>query len=88
MNKIECSKNHRYLSMFKYFEYGQDDRTHGRHVCAGCAYEAGVKDAINGKNSGFTPLSSLPHSQAGSVRHKNSQRAYEKGYKFGKDITS
>lgn len=61
--------------------------TGGRHIYAACAYEEGLKDALQG-NSPQSDLSHLPDSQAGTVRHKSAIDAYNLGYKFGREISS
>lgn len=78
-----CNKPHRYDPKFSSLETSQEfymeDR---RHQCAGCAYEQGYDDAINGRASNFRP-EVLNISQAGTVRHKDPKQAYELGYKDG-----
>ena len=61
--------------------------TGGRHIYADCAYEEGLKDALQG-NSPQSDLSHLPDSQASAVRHKSAIYAYNLGYKFGREISS
>lgn len=39
-----CQKNHRYLPDFDLLPEAQDNENGGRHICAGCAYEAGLND--------------------------------------------
>ena len=77
-----CDKKHRYDDIFKSLPDAQDDQNGGRHICAGCAYEAGLKDGAAGVRA-RTSLSGLPYSQAGTVRHKNAYEAYLRGYKDG-----
>ena len=67
-----CNKQHRYLQGFNELPEAQDNRNGGRHICAACAYEEGLKDAL----------------QAGAVRHKSAIDAYNLGYKFGREISS
>lgn len=43
-----CNKQHRYLEGFNELPEAQDNRNGGRHLCAACAYEEGLKDALNG----------------------------------------
>ncbi len=60
----------------------QDNQSGDRHIYAGCAYEAGLKDVLNGV-SRQTDLSHLPVSQAGTVRHKGAIESYGEGYAEG-----
>ena len=60
-----CNKQHRYLEGFNELPEAQDNRNGGRHICAACAYEEGLKDALNG-NLPQSDLSHLPDSQAGT----------------------
>lgn len=78
-----CKKNHRFDTIFidlpesqKF--YSKDER----HKCAGCAYDQGFADAINGVKNEIR-LDELDISQAGTVRHKDPIAAYEMGYKAG-----
>lgn len=77
-----CKKKHRYLEGFRTLSYAQDNENGGRHICAGCAYEEGLRDGLNG-NPRKKDLSYLPCSQAGTVRHKSAIEAYNKGYEYG-----
>lgn len=77
-----CQKNHRYLDVLASLPDAQDNVNGGRHICAGCAYEEGLKDGLNG-NPHRTDLSYLPFSQAGTGRHKSAIAAYELGYSIG-----
>ena len=54
-----CNKQHRYLQGFNELPEAQDNRNGGRHICAACAYEEGLKDALQG-NSPQSDLSHLP----------------------------
>lgn len=38
-----CNKQHRYLQGFNELPEAQDNRNGGRHICAACAYEEGLK---------------------------------------------
>lgn len=81
-----CKKKHRYLAEYSTLMDAQDNTNGGRHICAGCAYEEGIKDGMNGhprKND----LSHLPYSQAGTVRHKDAKEAYDEGYDYGQKIS-
>ncbi len=77
-----CNKQHRYLPEYDNLPESQDNRSGDRHICAGCAYEEGLKDALNG-NPKNDDLAHLPLSQAGSVRHKGAIESYNLGYKEG-----
>lgn len=77
-----CKKDHRHLEDYRLLPESQDDQSGDRHICAGCAYEEGIKDALNG-NKRKSNLSHLPRSQAGTVRHKGAIEAYELGYQEG-----
>ena len=74
------------LEGFNELPEAQDNRNGGRHICAACAYEEGLKDALNG-NLPQSDLSHLPDSQAGTVRHKSAIAAYNLGYQYGKKIS-
>ncbi len=78
-----CNKNHRYLQEFDSLPYAQDNENGSRHICAGCAYEEGLKDGLSG-NPRKNDLSHLPYSQAGTVRHKSAKEAYNEGYEHGR----
>lgn len=78
-----CNKDHRYLKEFEALPDSQDNEN-GRHICAGCAYEEGLRDARNGKPRAID-LSHLPFSQAGTVRHKSARAAYNLGYDSGRN---
>lgn len=82
-----CKKQHRYLEGFNELPEAQDNKYGGRHICAACAYEEGLNDALQGKPS-QSDLSHLPDSQAGTVRHKSAIAAYNLGYKYGEKISS
>lgn len=82
-----CNKSHRYLPDFSALPDSQDNQSGDRHICAGCAYEQGLKDGLNGL-AHKTDLSFLPYSQAGTVRHKGAIEAYEMGYAEGKRRSS
>lgn len=78
-----CNKNHRYLQVYNTLPDAQDNNKGGRHICAGCAYEQGLKDGLNGLPP-KADLSDLPYSQAGTVRRKDAREAYNEGYLEGK----
>jgi hypothetical protein len=77
-----CNKKHRYLPEYQLLPDSQDNRSGDRHICAGCAYEEGLRDGLDGKKK-KSDLSFLPESQAGSVRHKGAIEAYNEGYSAG-----
>lgn len=79
-----CNKKHRYLPEYKELPYAQDNSNGNRHICAGCAYEEGLKDGLAGIPP-KTDLSHLPFSQAGTVRHKDAKEAYDEGYLYGRN---
>lgn len=58
---VICNKQHRYLPDFNKLPEAQDNRNGGRHICAACAYEEGLHDALHG-NPPKTDLSHLPDS--------------------------
>ena len=78
---MACRKNHRYSKTFRILPYDQGG--FGRHKCAGCAYERGIKDGLIRKEKIDLKLSTLPESQAGTVRHKSPHAAYALGYLHG-----
>lgn len=82
-----CQKNHRYLPDFDLLPDAQDNENGGRHICAGCAYEEGLKDGLAG-NPPKNDLSRLPYSQAGTVRHKSAKAAYDAGYSYGRKTST
>ncbi|MDU1911098.1 hypothetical protein [Fusobacterium sp.] len=73
-----CNKPHRYDEKFKNLSNSQAGE--GRHLCCGCAYEQGIEDAKAEKIAKFKP-EKIKFSQAGVVRHKDPEEAYELGYK-------
>lgn len=78
-----CKKPHRYDSKFNTLNDSQEFYMVGRrHQCAGCAYEQGYKDAVEGKPNNFR-VEELNISQAGTVRHKDPKQAYDLGYADG-----
>lgn len=84
---MDCKKNHRYLPEFDRLPDAQDNKNGGRHICAGCAYEEGLKDGLAG-NPRKNDLSHLPYSQAGTVRHKSAKAAYDLGYETGRKASA
>ena len=82
MNSAICKKDHRYRKEFESLPYDQGG--YGRHVCCGCAYERGIKDASSNKPlADCSVLTQLPLSQAGTIRHRDAYEAYKAGYKAG-----
>ena len=75
-----CYENHRYNPSLR--DLPDDQSGSGRHKCAGCAYELGIKDGLN-QNPIKNNFDALPESQAGTGRHKDVQQAYLAGYKEG-----
>ena len=82
-----CKKKHRYLNEYNSLREAQDNQHGDRHICAGCAYEEGLRDGMVGI-ARKTDLSHLPYSQAGTVRHKDAMEAYEQGYSEGRKRSS
>ena len=75
-----CQENHRYNPVLE--SLPDDQSGSGRHKCAGCAYELGIKDGLNQaplKNN----FDDLSESQAGTGRHKDVHEAYLAGYREG-----
>jgi len=81
MPKPTCKKNHRYDDTFS--ELPTDQGGDGRHVCAGCAYEAGKVSGAKREESMILAFNALPTSQAGAVRHKSPHAAWALGYLHG-----
>ncbi|MGL5749975.1 MAG: hypothetical protein ACRCXT_05575 [Paraclostridium sp.] len=79
---MSCNKNHRNNQLFSRLSDSQGGS--GRHICCGCAYEQGFIDAFNNSLYCFRPQE-LPESQAGTLRHKNAEEAYDWGYKAGEN---
>lgn len=77
-----CKKDHRDLEELKSLPYAQDNKS-GRHICAGCAYEQGLRDGLDGKAK-LETFDHLPRSQAKAVRHKSAKEAYDLGYEIGR----
>jgi DGQHR domain-containing protein len=80
---VICKKAHRHDVKFKALNDSQEYYMVGRrHQCAGCAYDQGYKDALDGKEMNFR-VEELNISQASAVRHKDPKEGYELGYKDG-----
>ena len=82
LSKI-CKKNHRYANILSTLPLSQNSEM-GRHRCAGCAYEAGLRDGLNNERHLLDELN-LPYSQAGTGRHRSAQEAYDLGWKKGNE---
>ena len=76
-----CKHDHRHLPEFGMLP--NDQGGHGRHKCAGCAYELGYTAGLSRDERLHIDLDSLPESQAGTVRHKSPHAAFAKGYYDG-----
>jgi|GEM_PF-489351 len=65
-----------------------DQSGFGRHKCASCAYEQGLKDGENKKlNYNLENfISKLPESQEGLRRHRSPTLAYELGFFHSSDV--
>lgn len=57
-----------------------DQGGHGRHKCAGCAYERGYDAGLERLELLNIDLDSLPDSQASVIRHKSPHAAFAMGY--------
>ena len=84
---MTCNKKHRHLPDYNDLPVAQDNRSGGRHICAGCAYEEGLKDGVENLTK-KTDFSHLPYGQAGTVRHKDVNAAYNLGYSEAKRRSS
>jgi hypothetical protein len=80
-----CNKNHRYFPEWEQLPDAQGDKHNARHVCPGCAFREGLKDALNG-NPQAVNIDHIPRSQAGTGRHKDAKKAYDKGYEIGTQL--
>lgn len=81
-----CKKDHRRLEELRLLPYAQDNKS-GRHICAGCAYEQGLRDGLDGKTK-LETFDHLPQSQAGAGRHKSAKAAYDLGYEIGRNAST
>jgi hypothetical protein len=77
-----CQQQHRYDPEFEPLPEDQS-KFNGRHKCAGCAYEQGYSIGLSRLPSVNIDFSSLPNSQAGTVRHRSVQASFAKGYLDG-----
>ena len=76
-----CDKDHRHSPQFQTLP--EDQGQEGRHRCAGCAYEEGLKKGESPSPHLEFDFTTLPYSQAGTVRHKSPYVAFAKGYLDG-----
>lgn len=76
-----CDLDHRYEALFKQLPWDQGG--HGRHRCAGCAYERGFNSGRARDEKTDLDLETLPLSQAGAVRHRSPHAAWALGYVDG-----
>ncbi|AUX73192.1 hypothetical protein [Erwinia pyrifoliae] len=76
---MTCRLQHRYSPDFGSLPYDQS-KFNGRHKCAGCAYEKGFEQGRSKAQFLNIDYTTLPNSQAGTVRHKSVQAAFAKGY--------
>lgn len=76
-----CNREHRHWPFLESLPHDQGG--HGRHKCAGCAYELGYQAGRMREENLHIDLESLPLSQAGTVRHKSPHAAYAQGYYDG-----
>lgn len=78
-SNMTCQQLHRYNPDFSNLPDDQS-KFNGRHKCAGCAYDYGYGLGLTRSQSLHIDFSSLPDSQAGTVRHRSVQAAFAKGY--------
>lgn len=78
-----CQHEHRHDPYFSRLPLDQGD--FGRHKCAGCAYERGYQAGLSRivVLNAEEQVNQIPHSQAGSVRHKSPIVAFAQGYTDG-----
>lgn len=76
-----CNKEHRNWPFFESLPHDQGG--HGRHKCAGCAYERGYEFGATRQEVIEMNLDDLPDSQALVVRHKSPHAAFALGYNDG-----
>ena len=76
-----CDSEHRHHDFFE--SLPNDQGGHGRHKCAGCAYNQGLEAGKLRLESIEIDLDSLPESQASVVRHKSPHAAFALGYFHG-----
>ena len=76
-----CQSEHRYLPSLE--ELPDSQGGSGRHKCAGCAFQQGYDDGLEGRGRQINS-DSLLDSQAGTGRHKDIWGAYDLGYDLGR----
>lgn len=76
-----CQNEHRQFEGFA--ELPKDQGGHGRHRCAGCAFERGRELGRRREEVLNLDLDTLPKSQAGTVRHRSPHAAFALGYLRG-----
>lgn len=76
-----CDKDHRSAETFESLPHDQGG--HGRHRCAGCAYDKGYAAGVSREEVIAMNLDALPESQAGTVRHRSPHAAFARGYLDG-----
>lgn len=81
MNTNACKQDHRYSDKLAVLPVDQGGT--GRHICAGCAYDAGREAGRERRDTVNVDLSGLPQSQAGTVRHRSPHAAWALGYLDG-----
>lgn len=81
---MACQKDHSTIQQIM-LKMPTDQGGRGRHKCAACAYEKGLADGKELKESiDLTSLfDCLEESQAAAQRHKSPHAAYAKGYLDG-----
>lgn len=81
---MACNKNHDSVQSAM-IDLPIDQGREGRHKCAACAYEQGLKDGSNLVTSIDLEdlFDNLEESQARNQRHKSPHAAYAKGYLDG-----
>lgn len=77
----QCKNEHRHDPYFE--ELPHDQGGHGRHRCAGCAYDLGYESGYRRDEDFSMDLEALPESQAGTVRHRSPHAAFAQGYLDG-----
>jgi hypothetical protein len=76
-----CGKAHSDLVSLHYLP--RDQGGHGRHRCAGCAYEKGYAQGAIRSESMTLGLDSLDESPAGILRYRSPHAAFALGYLEG-----
>lgn len=76
-----CNSSHRNWPFLE--SLPKDQGGHGRHKCAGCAYEQGYQAGLERLEELVMNIDDLPDSQAGAIRHKSPHAAFALGYHDG-----